>query len=83
MNISTRFDYIQKIEDFSRRSKEEMEEWVILCKGLKEQLALERAKNSGRDGGGNGSGAVAPATASAVEDPPVVIGTRRPREALG
>jgi hypothetical protein len=29
----------QKIEDFSRRSRTEMEEWVKLCKHLKKQLA--------------------------------------------
>ena len=70
----------QKIEDFSQRSKEEMEEWVILCTSLKEQLAKERAKNAVRGGGGDDgeSGAAAP-----VADPPAVIGMRRPREALG
>lgn len=32
----------QKIEDFSRRSRAEMEEWVKLCKHLKQQLAEAR-----------------------------------------
>ena len=59
-----------------------MEEWVILCTSLKEQLAKERAKNAGRGGGGGGGGREGGATA-AVADPPMVIGTRRPREALG
>jgi len=37
----------QKIEDFSRRSRAEMEEWVKLCKHLKQQLAEARIEGSG------------------------------------
>ena len=73
----------QKIEDFSQRSKEEMEEWVLLCTSLKEQLAKERAKNATFHGGGTVVGGKESAASPAVADPPVVIGTRRSREALG
>ena len=70
----------QKIEDFSRQSREEMEEWVKLCTSLKEQLAKERAKNGAS---GNGEDRVGnDIDQHIVDDPPVVVGTRRARDSI-
>ena len=44
-----------KIELFSQKSSEEMEEWVKLCRSLKNQLA-EARRNGGSGSGGNGGG---------------------------